>query len=41
LSESEVEAVWAAIGRYRAAAAELETAADAGIHRAALRGRRG
>ena len=38
LSESEVEAVRAAIGRYRAAVAELETTADAGI--TALRDRR-
>jgi hypothetical protein len=38
LSESEVEAVRAAIGRYRTAVAELQTAADAGI--TALRDRR-
>ena len=38
LSESEVEAVRAAIGRYRAAVAELKTTADAGI--ASLRDRR-
>jgi hypothetical protein len=38
LSESEVEAVRAAIGRYRAAVAELQMTADAGI--ASLRDRR-